>query len=79
MTCILQVLVKVMKVFGHLIAHIEAFNELILRNFEQSQFFDILAQLLKYFILIPFLMLFYLIDLYTTSCQKKELKNIMFC
>ncbi len=43
-----------MKVFGNLIAHIEAFNEPILRNFEQLQFFDFLAQLLKYFNLIPF-------------------------
>jgi hypothetical protein len=54
MTSILQVLGKVMNVFGNLIAHIEAFNEPILRNFEQSQFFELLAQSLKYFIPIPF-------------------------
>ncbi len=33
-----------------MIAHIEAFNEPILKIFEQSQFFELLAQLLKYFI-----------------------------
>ncbi len=69
MTSILQVLAKAMKVFGKLIDHIEAFNEPILRNFELSQFFYLLAQSLKYFILIPFFMLSFL-SLYV--------KNIMF-
>jgi hypothetical protein len=60
LTSILQVLAKVMKVFGILIAHI---NEPILRNLEHSQFFELLTQALKYSILIPFFMLSYLVDL----------------